>query len=781
MRILVVDDQEDVQVGMRILLEVAGHEVLTAHDGAQALTLLEQSSSADVVITDLLMPYMDGFELCRKIKLSPRLRHIPVIFHTASYVDERDMQFAREIGASSYLIKPVDPGELLHVLESLPESYLTDEGEDQTEIFRSHRDVMSRKLEQNRGLLLGVIDAVPAMISVKDLDHRYILMNRNQAEVFGVSPYESRGKTTSEYLPINSELAQADLEIENNVIESGEKTAPYEQTIETAEGKTNSYLTTKIPLLNNQRQVSCVISVDMDITEIKATQNELASAKTLMDRIFSSLGDALLMVSPDTVKITSCNNATEKIFGYTEGELIGKTPEVLHFEKSTYLNFIEELPSSNDNSNGGEYITQYKMKCKDGAYIWTEHRVTEVCDEKHVRIGWVCLIRDITEKRKLEEQLNQALKMEALGHLTGGIAHDFHNTLGVILGNAEMLGIGFPDGNSYIDAILHSVEQGSQMTQRLLAFSRKQPLNPKNLDIAELLDGMKSFLQLSLGDSIGLEISVAEDIGFVRADSGQLESSLLNLTINAQHAMPEGGEIKIEAQNAIVDDGTQLHGLAPGKYIRLSIKDSGVGMTQRVLDSVFEPFFTTKEVGEGSGLGLSMVYGFAKQSNGGLYLTSTLGEGTEVRLYLPQAVGISPVIPVQQNSGEIGSLSNGKEILVIEDNEELANIIKIHLERLDYQVHLASEAESAFRILENSKHIDLILSDIQLQGGVSGIEVARKALLNNPELEFVFMSGYTDEDISEGIESVSSWGILQKPFKLRELSQLLSNVIESRD
>jgi signal transduction histidine kinase len=384
---------------------------------------------------------------------------------------------------------------------------------------------------------------------------------------------------------------------------------------------------------------------------------------------------------------------------------------------------------------------------------------------------------DVTEHRQTEQRLRQAQKMEAVGQLTGGVAHDFNNLLAVIQGNAELLAIGGEPETSSTEAILRATQRGAELTQRLLSYSRRQSLHAKSIDLAELVGGLSDLLRRTLGATIEIETVVAPDLRPACADPGQLENALLNLTINARDAMPEGGKLTIECTNAVLEDEHSARDpdVSPGDYVVLAVSDTGTGMSKEVLAQVFEPFFTTKEVGQGSGLGLSMVYGFAKQSGGQVTLYSKPERGTTVKLYLPQADRAE----ARHESGAADEIErgHGERVLVIEDDAAVRDLTVTMLENLGYRVSDVGDAAAARSVLKGRDEIDLILSDVVLPGGMTGPQFIDEIRERTPDVKVVFMSGYPAE-AAKRADFVSAGGtLLNKPFRRGVLAKALRDAL----
>jgi signal transduction histidine kinase/ActR/RegA family two-component response regulator len=383
------------------------------------------------------------------------------------------------------------------------------------------------------------------------------------------------------------------------------------------------------------------------------------------------------------------------------------------------------------------------------------------------------LLRQMTERARVEESLRQAQRMEAIGQLTGGIAHDFNNLLMVILGGLTMLDRHSEPARRQM--LMHGIQQAAQrgaaLTRQLLAFSRKQPLQAHTLDLAHQLGGMRELLDRSLGEGTQVELKLAEDLWPVHVDPGELELVVLNLAVNARDAMPSGGTITISADNLSSDQ----QGEVQGDWVRLAVIDTGTGMTQDVKDRAFEPFFTTKEVGKGSGLGLAQVYGFAKQSGGSVQIHSALGRGTSVVLLLPRSSDLPDELPQDSTPGPAQQphQSSAGSVLLVEDNDQVATLVREMLQELGYKVERVGDAAAALRTLNGKSMIDLVFSDIRMPGEMDGVELGRQIRLRRQNLPILLTSGYAN-----GAQQAERDGfhVLPKPYDLAALATALQIV-----
>ncbi|MDP6873400.1 MAG: PAS domain S-box protein [Alphaproteobacteria bacterium] len=397
--------------------------------------------------------------------------------------------------------------------------------------------------------------------------------------------------------------------------------------------------------------------------------------------------------------------------------------------------------------------------------------------------GVVSIRTDITELKQREEQLRQAQKMEALGQLTGGVAHDFNNLLAIMMGNIALLEEELgpnSDLKALTEPTLRAIDQASELTQRMLSFARQQPLKIQDVDPNTFLTNIQPLIQQALNEDIKVEFSTLVGIWHCKVDLAQLEQAIVNLAINAREAMPDGGRLRIELGNAALPDpsGQGPSGLAPGEYITIAMADTGRGVPAADLPRIFDPFFTTKEVGEGSGLGLSMVHGFVKQSRGDITVQSEVGGGTTFRLYLPRAE-IEPDSRPEAQPVKAAPKATGETILVIEDEADVQTMVARSLRRAGYEVILADAGQAGLDILaQRGGGVDLLLTDVLLPGGKNGQQVADEAQANDPNLKVLFMSGYSRDAIVDQGRIRPDVRLLTKPFVPAELSRRVREVLD---
>jgi PAS domain S-box-containing protein len=393
--------------------------------------------------------------------------------------------------------------------------------------------------------------------------------------------------------------------------------------------------------------------------------------------------------------------------------------------------------------------------------------------------------RDLTEQRQAEEALRQSHKMEAIGQLTGGIAHDFNNLLAAISGSLELMQSKIARGRvneaqRYIEAAQAASKRAAALTHRLLAFSRRQTLSPTSTDANQLVKGMEDLVRRTIGPAIKLDVAAKDNLWMTHVDQNQLENALLNLCINARDAMPAGGQLTVETANFVVDERMAQEGdLAPGQYVALSVADTGIGMTSDVKARAFDPFFTTKPLGSGTGLGLSMIYGFAKQSGGQVRIYSEVGRGTMVCLYFPRFVSEQGSAPSRIAQTTALQAKPGEAVLVVDDEELVRMLVVEVLEELGYVTYEAGEAASSLRTLKSSARIDLLVTDIGLPGEMNGRQLADAARALRPELKVLFITGYTADAVIDQGNIGPGMHVMTKPFLMEALGTKVGEMISA--
>ncbi|HEY2396802.1 MAG TPA: response regulator [Rudaea sp.] len=510
--------------------------------------------------------------------------------------------------------------------------------------------------------------------------------------------------------------------------------------------------------------------------------------KLLVDGL---LDYAIYMLDPDGI-ITNWNTGAERIKGYTASEVVGS-----HYRRFfTDADRAAQMPEKAMEiaARVGKFEAEGQRVRKDGTMFWASVLLDAIHDEQGQLIGYAKITRDVTERRqaalalqKTQEQLAQAQKMEGIGHLTGGVAHDFNNLLAIIMGNIETLQRSLDNPNAdrerlkrSADSAMRGVQRAVALTQRLLAFSRQQPLDPKVVSLGRLVTGMADLLRRTLGEQVVIETVLAGGLWNVHVDPNQLEIAILNLAINARDAMPDGGSLNIETANAYLDEAYahQQAEVLAGQYTVISVSDTGCGMPRDVLARVFEPFFTTKDAGHGTGLGLSQVYGFVKQSGGHVKIYSEVGEGTTVKIYLPRWHASD--LPQDSAEPHVTALGGDASeiILVVEDEPEVRAHTVDMLRELGYRVFEADNGKTALQLLGQHSQIRLLFTDVGLPGGMNGRQLADEARRRHPDLKVLFTTGYARNAIVHHGRLDPGVQLLTKPFTYAALASKVRDMLD---
>jgi PAS domain S-box-containing protein len=486
---------------------------------------------------------------------------------------------------------------------------------------------------------------------------------------------------------------------------------------------------------------------------------------------------AIFMLDQDGY-ITNWNLGAQRIHHYTAAEIVGQ-----HFSR-----FYSEEEQQRGEPARNLQVAAYEGKCvvegsrvrRDGSLFWASVVIEAIRDEVGTLVGFVKITRDITERRqaqasleRAQEQLAQSQKMEALGQLTGSIAHDFNNLLMIVSGHAQLLRrrLTEPKHLQAIDAVHSAANRGESLTRQLLAFSRRQPLNPVVADPKERVEAVYEMLVGSLRGNVQLKCDIPADVWAVEVDIAELELALVNIAVNARDAMPGGGIITLSARNVTLKKSDGIDQFE-GDFVALAMTDTGVGIAPDVLPKIFEPFFTTKALGKGTGLGLAQVYGFSRQSGGTVVATSTVGSGTAITIYLPRkhaaqvaAVEAPPAKPIVPGQGTI---------LVVEDNAEVAVVTASLVEQLGYRAISANNATDALNKLQGDEKIDLVFSDVVMPGTMNGFALAQEVGNRYPRIPVLLTSGYSDV-----VQAAHArFTVLRKPFQLAALEKSLREALE---
>ncbi len=888
-RVLLADDNADMRDYLSRLL-AERYETAVVADGQAALEAI-RLQRPDLVLSDVMMPRLDGFGLLGAIRADPALRDLPVILLSARAGEESKSE-GMDAGADDYLTKPFSARELLariganlamaqlrqeamqtavrneerlrqlfeqapgfmctlrgpeHVFEMANAAFMRLVGNREL-IGRAFRDALPEVGEQG---VLDLIDAAyrtgtaftgqSASLRVQRspggpieelfVDFVYQPIRDAAGAVSGIfvqgadvtdakrAEYalrasEAQFRTFAQAVPNHVWTAPADglLDWFNNRVYEYTGTVPGQldgqswarivhpedlpsttarwaaalasgDTYETefrlrrADGAYRWHIGRALPIRDAGGAITRWVGTNTDIQDQKTAAEELAHLNATLeqqvaartrerDRVWRTSQDLFVILDFDGI-YRSVNPAWTEALGYAPSELIG-----LRFDTLPHPDDIPAVHAAHERLMQGLVVRDFdtRMRAKDGSYrLFNWHCIPE--DDGVYAAG-----RDITERKGLEDQLRQSQKMEAVGQLTGGLAHDFNNLLTGIIGGLELLQMRIAQGRTgdldrYLNAAQDASKRAAALTHRLLAFSRRQTLTPQPTDMDRLVGGMEELIRRTVGPEIAVGIFPATGLWHTLVDQNQLENALLNLCINARDAMPNGGRLTIETANRSLDHRTaRERDLPSGDYVSLCVTDTGTGMSAEVMARAFDPFFTTKPIGQGTGLGLSMIYGFVQQSGGQVRIYSEVGQGTTVCLYLPRHAGGSidavdaadPTAPPRAEQGET--------VLIVDDEATVRMLMVEVLDDLGYRAIQASDGAEGLRILQSDARIDLLITDVGLPGGMNGRQVADAGRAARPALKVLFITGYAENAVVSHGHLAPGMQVLTKPFALDHLA-----------
>ncbi len=687
MKILIVDDLAEGRYLLETILAGRGHEVVSVTNGAEALEVLT-AGGIGLVISDILMPVMDGFQLCRKIKTDEKLKTTPFIFYTATYTGNQDEDFALKLGADRFLEKPCEPEELLRVID---------------EVLASAR-------------------------------------NRSSA---AVSPPEPVGE--EEVLRLYSQRLVRKLE----------------HKMQEAEREVQARREAEAALRESERRLIAA----QRIARMGDFTWDLETGSVAWSE---ALHDLLKYPKSETFDYEQVN---ARVHHPDDRERVGR-----------WLESCTVSPANELTPN------EYRVLCKDGEVLWVH--TAGVIKRREGRPPVVfATIQDITERKREEEererlqtQLNQARKMESIGRLAGGVAHDFNNMLGVIIGHADLAQMKLSPDHPLcenLNEIRQAAERSAALTRQLLTFARKQVVAPRVIDPNEAVTAILSMLRRLIGEDIELDWHPALNAWPIKIDPSQFDQILTNLCVNARDAISGVGRIAIATENAAFyeTDQNRPMDILPGEYLMLEVSDDGCGMDGKTLGSIFEPFFTRKQQNHGTGLGLATIYGIIKQNKGFIDVESEPGQGTTFRIYLPRHRGARPIVPPPRGSRAALHAHGQKNILLVDDDPTVLKTNADMLREHGYTVLAAASPQEALGLIrDRGGEIDVLITDVVMPE-MSGRALAERIRKIQPSVRILYMSGFPSETISRRGELAAGVQFIQKPFSMRDLMRKLRTVI----
>ena len=897
--VLLADDNADMRDYVRRLLEER-FSVIVAGDGQEALAIA-RGRRPDLVLSDVMMPVLDGFGLLRAIRDDDTLRDVPVILLSARAGEEARSE-GLDAGADDYLTKPfsarellarvntnlamarvrrelmqsaIDNAERLRLLfEQAPGFMCTLRGPDfvfelanaaylrligrQDVIGKTLREVMPEAEGQGYFELLKEVYSTGRTITGKSsllivqpspdepaleryLDFVYQPVRDHTGQVNGIfvegadvteariaenalRASEAQFRTFAQTVPNHVWTATHDGELDwfnRRVYEYSGAAAPeldgngwgriihpqdlpdaasrwgacvasgstyeVEFRIRRHDGAYRWHIARALPIYGADGAISRWIGTNTDIDDQKLATQVLANVNESLeqsvrertrerDGVWRTSQDLFVIFGSDAV-FRSANPAWTEMLGYDGSDLAGA-----RFDDFVHPDDMEAARQNQVRLARGQVLrdVDIRMRAKDGTYRWFSwHCIPE--NGEFYAAG-----RDITERKHLEEQLRQSQKMEAVGQLTGGLAHDFNNLLAGISGSLELLQVRVSQGRTgdldrYLSAAQGAAKRAAALTHRLLAFSRRQTLDPKAINVNRLVAGMEDLVRRTVGPAVTVEVAGAGGLWTVQVDPNQLESALLNLCINARDAMPDGGRLTIETCNRWLDErSARDQQLPPGQYISLCVSDTGTGMSAEVIARAFDPFFTTKPIGMGTGLGLSMIYGFARQSGGHVRIYSELGHGSMVCIYLPRHFGAAEEMEDPALHAETPRAGQGETVLVVDDEPTVRMLVTEILEDLGYTAIEAADGAAALQVLRSNARVDLLVTDVGLPGGMNGRQLADAGRALRQRLQVLFITGYAENAVIGDGHLEPGMHVLTKPFAMETLASRIRDLISTQ-
>ncbi len=767
-KLLIVDDDRDFADGLLALLELNGYAVRAAYTASSGETLAE-SFAPDIAILDIRLGRSNGLDLLtRLLKKNPRLLCLMATAHAELETAVRAVKY----GAHDYLRKPLHSEDILAALSRCTALLA----------LREDKQKAEAAARRERSLLFDAIESIADGFALFDAKDRLVLFNNKYRQLFpSTSDIMVAGATFEDIIRatiLRGDIPAAEGRVEEYVQERmnrhHEPRGPFDYA--TSDGKS-------IQVEEHVTGDGGRVCLYADMTARHLVEEALQESENRFKEMVANV--------PGVVYQLRHSLDGKVSFPYASASLVrlaGIDPFELMDDANLWLDLIHEDDRPEFDSSlrkSAEALSPWtwegRIILKSGGAWWCR-----VVARPHRQADggtlWNGIILDVTDRKELEEQLLQSQRMKVVGQLTGGIAHDFNNLLLSVLLNVESArGTGSHSAETVerLEQALKSLAGAQELTQRLLAFSRKQPLNPRSTDVNELVADVATLIKRTLRQDIDIGVQMAPGLCHAMVDPRQLESALMNLALNARDAMPGGGKLSIMTANVELDEefAASHEDVSPGDYVLISLTDDGEGISPENAERVFEPFFTTKEVGEGSGLGLSMVYGFIKQSGGHVSLQSEPGKGTTATLYLPRASAKHE--RKEEAPKDDGPMPKGTEtILVVEDEHSVRAVVVHLLKKQGYQVVEATDGPEAMEKLDGAGDIDLLFTDVILPGGMNGKEVAAQTLVRRPGTRVLFTSGYTGSAILDGGKLADGVNLLSKPYTMRVLAAKIRETLD---
>jgi PAS domain S-box-containing protein len=743
-RILIVEDDSLVAFDLQRIILGLGYEVTGMVALGREAIAIAAAQAPDAVLMDIsLQGSLDGIETARLIK---EQSDIPIIYVTA-YADSKTLQRAKLADPFGYVLKPFDDEIIRVTLE-----------------MALYKHKIARELQVNQDRLRLIVEHLPIGAVYREDDT--ILLNKAVEEMTGYARSEinTPDQWFSALFGKNAATARDYYKADRQANFADPRTVP----VTRKDGQI------RLIEFNGYKSEQGEVWLLNDITERQQAEKQLRFQADLLDQVNDTI-----VVLDNAGRIVYWNRGAQQLYGWTAAEVMGQPLTAAYDHR--WLNPGDKQAANTALATMGVWQGEIVHIKKDGTEIFVESSTSRLVNEQGEVVGLVAVNRDITERRRLEAQLLESLKMDTIGRLAGGIAHDFNNLLTVMIGYTDLALANLPADHQARPDIIHiqkSAVRAAKLTGQLLAFSRQQMIEPQLVSLNHLILNLKEILQRLIGEDIELVTKLTAETDLVKIDPHQFEQVLVNLAANARDAMPAGGKFILETTLVPLDrhEVLRFDGLSPGSYVVLAAGDTGTGISQEILTHLFEPFFTTKEVGKGTGLGLAMCHGIVKQTGGDIKVYSELNQGTTFKIYLPKVN--APSLPTLQTP-DVTIRPGSETILLVEDEAVVRNIAFEALSRLGYTVLSAPTGTEALTIVEGRlDDIDLVVTDVVMPQ-MSGRQLAEKLQALRPALKVLYMSGHTETAMLNQGFSNTGVAFLAKPFTPNLLAYMVREVLDT--